>query len=171
MSAKRFGITAAVLNGVAALAGCSGEGPRDAIAPSSDVVVDAGAPTRSRTGYEYVARRPLAAVALAEARGLPLADARAAMDRLADGLDACVMQEAHGGPPPGGAARVIAQVRGDGAVEGVSVRVDPGSRPAVVALVCLVAPVKLLSFPASDGAARGLAIEALWGAVSPAPQP
>jgi hypothetical protein len=156
-----------------AVASCSG-GTRDALAPSRDIVVDAG-PAASAGTYEYVARRPLGVVALAEARGLPAAASRAAIDHLADALDACVTDQAHGGAPPRGAARVVAQLGDDGGIANVSLRVDPGGNggnaAATVALLCLVAPVKLLSFPLADGGARGLAIEALWGQPSAAAQP
>jgi hypothetical protein len=164
---------ARVLRGVAlagTLAACSG-GARDALAPSQDVVVGGGPSTRTAEGYEYVARRPLAVVALAEARGLPTAVTRAAIDRLADALDTCVTEQGVGRAAPRGAARVVAEVGDDGGITGVSLRIDPGAAAPAVALLCLVAPVKLLSFPLADAGARGLAVEALWGAPSAAAQP
>jgi len=144
------------------------------VAPSNDVIVDGGPPARAAEGYEYVARRPLAVVALAEARGLSAPDVRAVVDHLADGLDACATEQGAkaGGAPPQGAARVVAEVGRDGGVSGVSLRIDPGSAAPALALLCLVAPIKLLSFPLAPddaGGNRGLAIEALWGPTSPAP--
>jgi hypothetical protein len=170
MTARAAGVGSACAASLV-LAACSGGGTRDAVAPSRDVVVDGGAGARSPEGYDYVARRPLAVVALAEARGIAAADARGAIDRLANALDTCVTEQARAGGPPRGAARIVAEVGDDGAVGGVSLRVDPGTTQPAVALVCLVAPAKLLSFAMSDGGARGLAVEALWGATSAAPQP
>jgi hypothetical protein len=132
------------------------------------VVGDAGAATRSPEGYEYVARRPLAVVALAESRGLDPAIARAAVDRLADSIDACATDEGRRGSLVEGAGRIVAQIDGDGHVAGTSVRVDPGEGVARSAVVCLVAPTKILVFPPADAAARGIAIEALWGRTIPA---
>jgi hypothetical protein len=152
------------------LAACSA-GPRDAVPPTRDLVVDAGSSPRSAEGYEYVARRGLAVVALAEGRGLSAATSRAAVDHLADALDTCVTEQGRSGAPPRGAARVVVQIGDDGGVSNVSLRVDPGGSSAAIALLCLVAPVKLLTFGAADGAPRGLAIEALWGTPSAAPQP
>jgi hypothetical protein len=132
---------------------------------SHDVVVTNAAP--GEQGYEYVARRPLAVVALAEARGLDATVARAAIDNLADALDTCATEEGRRGTLVSGAARVVAQIGGDGRVAGTTVRFDPGPGVAQNAVVCLVAPAKQLVFPASDGGARGMAIEALWGRVTP----
>jgi hypothetical protein len=151
-------------------AGCGGEG-RDVVPASRDVVSSRRAPAQGAEGYEYVARRPLAIVALAEARGIEAVTARAAVDRLADRLDACVTDQARGGSPVTGAARVIAQIDATGAVEATRVRIDPGASNASTAVVCLVAPVKLLTFPAAEGDGRGIAIEALWGQVAPQTQP
>ncbi|MDP9001054.1 MAG: hypothetical protein M3O46_13175, partial [Myxococcota bacterium] len=69
-----------------------------------------------------------------------------------------------------GAARVVAPIEDSGAVGIPSVRIDPGVGVAESAVICLVAPVRLLTFPPSDAGARGIAIEALWGRiVSPPP--
>jgi len=150
------------------LAGCAGgEGGRDIVPPYSDRVVDAGAPGPSDQAYEYVARRPLAVVALAESRGIAPAIAIAAVDRLADAMDACATDRARRGPLGDGAARVVGQIDPDGAVAGAAVRVDPGAGAAQAAVLCLVAPFKLLIFPQVDAGVRGLAIEAIWGRVPP----
>jgi hypothetical protein len=161
----------AALTACAALAGCAADG-RDVVPVSHDVI---GAPTAAASpeGYDYVARRPLAVVALAEGRGLDLAVASAAVDRLADRLDACVTEESRSGAPVAGAARVVAQIDATGAVAATQVRIDPGYGGAPSAVVCLVAPMKLLTFPPADHDGRGIAIEALWGHVqaTPAPSP
>jgi len=145
-----------------------GGGGRDVIPASRDVVADAPAPAQGAQGYEYVARRPLAVVALAEARGIESITARAAVDRLADRLDACVTDEAQKGGPVEGAARVVAQIDATGTVAATRVRIDPGGSGASSAVVCLVAPMKLLAFPPASSDGRGIAIEAIWGRVVPA---
>jgi hypothetical protein len=137
------------------------------VPPSHDVVVDAGPPPRSPEGYDYVARTPLAVVALAEARGLDPGVARAAVDHLARALETCLAEHGRSSGPLHGAARVVAQVADDGTIAATSVRIDPGPGGADIAVLCLVAPVKALTFPAADAGARGLAIEALWGATTP----
>jgi hypothetical protein len=151
-----------------ACAGAAGEGGHDVVPEWKDVRVtegagaDAGGP-----GYEHVARRPLAVVALAEARGVDERVARAAIERLADALDTCATSEGSRGTLVNGAARIIAQIAPDGTVAETSLRVDPGAGVLQNAVLCLVAPVKMLAFPPSDAGARGIAIEALWGNVGP----
>jgi hypothetical protein len=150
-----------------ACASCAGAGDegRDVV-PASHDVVGGAATAQSAEGYDYVARRPLAVVALAEGRGLDPVIARAAIDRLADRLDACVTDEAgKGGGRVEGAARVVAQIGANGAVAATQVRIDPGGNGAASAVVCLVAPMKLLTFPPADHEGRGIAVEALWGHV------
>jgi hypothetical protein len=144
---------------------CAGaaDSTRDIVPQSRDVVVDAAAPKGDQQDYEYVAKRAVAVVALAEARAIPAEVARAAVDRLADALDACVTERSRHGPLAKGAARLVVQVGNSGAVEATNLRIDPGPGVAESALICLVAPTKLLMFPAADGEARGFAIEALWG--------
>jgi hypothetical protein len=168
---------ASVLEGVscvlAAISGCAGSGGEghDVVPESRDVQVRGAAAATGgdpSQGYDYIARRPLAVVALAEARGLDPAVARAAVDRLADALDACVTEEGRKGTLARGAARVVAPIDSSGAVAGTSLRVDPGAGVAANAVVCLVAPLRMLAFPATDAGARGIAIEALWGALIPA---
>ncbi len=158
----------AILGFAFSLFACGGAG-RDVVPESRDVVASAPGPARGTEGYDYVARRPLAVVALAEARGVAPETARAAVDRLADRLDACVTDQARSGGHVEGAARVIAQIGANGDVTATSVRIDPGEGAAQTAVVCLVAPMKLLTFPPGEGAARGIAIEALWGRVQAAP--
>lgn len=150
----------------AAVAACGGGG-RDVVPESRDVVADTRASPQGVQGYEYVARRPLAVVALAEARGLESITAHAAVDRLADRLDACITDLARAGGSVEGAARVVAKIDPSGSVAATQVRVDPGAASASNAVVCLVAPLKLLTFPAAEAEGRGIAIEAIWGHVAP----
>ncbi len=155
------------LCGVSGLATCAspGDGGRDVVPPSSDVVVDASTPSRSTEEYEYVARRPGAVVALAEARGIAPGVAQEVVDHLADSLATCGAE--HGSRQ--GAARLVAQIDDNGAVTAANVRVDPGAGVAESAVLCLAAPAKVLVFPPSDAGARGFAIEALWGLVPSGP--
>jgi hypothetical protein len=149
-------------------AGAAGEGAGDAIATRDVRVTGAGAAGQGARaqGYDYVARRALSAVGLAEARGLEARIARAAVDRLADALDTCITDQGRQGHPVDGAARVVAQIEPDGSVGPASLRIDPGNGGASIAALCLVAPLEQLSFGASDAGARGIAIEALWGRVA-----
>ncbi len=157
-----------VLCGLAMLLPCcagAGGDTHDTIPESHDVVVTNPGPAGEQ-GYDYVARRPLAVVALAEARGLDPVIARAAIDRLADALDSCATDEGRKGTLVNGAARIVMQIDGDGRVSGTNLRIDPGSGVAQNAVVCLVAPAKMLAFPPADAGMRGIAIEALWGQVT-----
>jgi hypothetical protein len=150
------------------LLSCAGSGARDSVPESRDVrVVEAGATTAGMQGYEYVARRPLALVALAEARGLAPELAREAIDRLADALDACATDQGRKGSRVDGAARVVAPIEPNGHVGTPNVRIDPGAGVAESAVMCLVAPMRLLTFPQVDAGSRGIAVEALWGRLIP----
>jgi hypothetical protein len=131
-------------------------------------VTDAHADPNGGGGYEYVTERPLAIIALAEARNIPKDVARAAVDKLADRLDICVTEHGNGGVAPGGAVRVVAIIAKDGSVRIGPVRFDADDGGASTAAVCLIAPMTELVFPATaDGAQRGLAIEAMWGSGVP----
>jgi predicted small secreted protein len=150
-----------------ALTACAsaGGGGRDVVPESHDVqVADAGPAPRSQ-GYDYVAKRPLAIVALAEARGIDPDVARAAIDRVADALDTCAKEQAQRGALTNGAARVVAEIDERGLVAGTNVKIDPGPGVVTTAVACFVAPMKMLVFPPTDGGAaqRGIAVEALWG--------
>lgn len=149
-------------------AAAGGEG-HDIVPPSRDVEVRDTGGTATAQGYDYVARRPLGVVALAEARGIDPPVARALVDRLADALDACATDEGRKGTLVDGAARVAVQIDDSGNIAGSSVRFDPGPGVAENAALCFVAPVKMLTFPPSDAGARGFAVEALWGHVIPSP--
>jgi hypothetical protein len=157
----------ALVLAAALLAACAGSS--DIVPVSHDVVGNAGGSGTTPEGYDYVARRPLATIGLAEGRGLDPAVARAAVDRLADRLDACVTEQSRGGTPVAGAARVIAQIDAGGSVTATQVRIDPGNGGAASAALCLVAPLKILTFPPSDRDGRGIALEAIWGQVAARP--
>ncbi len=127
---------------------------------AANVEADSGAES-----YTYIARRPLGVVGLAEARGLPNDVARRAIDHLADALDTCATDLGRQGRLVDGAARVVAMIGGDGAVVGLNVKVSPGASVAANALLCVITPLKLTSFPPADADAgsRGIAIETAWG--------
>ncbi|HEY5243704.1 MAG TPA: hypothetical protein VIJ22_19620 [Polyangiaceae bacterium] len=162
---RAFGGALSVL--LLSCAGAGGEG-HDVVPPSHDVQVrGADATNPSAQGYDYVAKRPLAVVALAEARGLDVAVAHAAVDRLADSLDTCATDQGHQGRLVDGAARVAVQIDDSGNITGSIVKIDPGPGVAENAALCFVAPVKMLTFPPADAGARGFAVEAIWGRVIP----
>jgi hypothetical protein len=149
------------------LVGCAsaGGGGRDVVPESHDVQVADGGPPASSQGYDYVAKRPQAIVALAEARGIDQDVARAAVDRVADALDACATEQGRRGTLTKGAARVVAQIDERGLVSGTNVKIDPGPGGVTTAVACFIAPMKMLVFPPVEAstAARGIAVEALWG--------
>jgi hypothetical protein len=148
-----------------ALAACAGQS-RD-IVPETHETHGAEATTTtapSPEGYVYVAKRRHGLVALAEARGIADADARQLIDHLADELEVCATRlERESKLSDVGAGRVVANVDPDGAIRGVNIKAAPGAGVASNLLVCVVAPLRLASFSASDAGARGLAIEAAWG--------
>jgi hypothetical protein len=168
ISTRSLAMGALLAGGACALA-CGGMAGRDVVPESVDVrVTDASAPAPpAERGYEYVARRPMALVALAESRGISQDVAREAVDRLADALDACATEQGRKGHPVDGAARIVAPIEQDGTVGPPSLRVDPAPGVAQSAVICLAAPVRLLTFPSADAGTRGLAIEALWGHLIP----
>lgn len=152
----------AVLAFPTTLVACASTPPRDSV-PDGQVekVGVEGAPE----GYEHMAQRRSATVALAESRGLDRAEITAAVETLADRLESCAREPSAGRPgPSGGVARIAARVADDGSVEGLNVKVDPAQ--ASTALRCLVVPMKLLVFRVSPKAqfagTRGFAIEAKW---------
>lgn len=132
----------------------------DAITESKDTKVRGG----TADGYVYVAKRSGATVGLAEARGLPTAEATRVVDRLADGLADCLKSQASRGTLAAGAVRIVAEID-DGGVPGPpSVTMSPGSEAS--ALLCMVAPFRMTQFSttSSDAGARGIALEATWDA-------
>src|SRR5258708_38451525 len=100
-------VVAAVV-AVAAGVSCAGSGGEnhDALR-EHDVQVAGRGGAGSSQGDEYVAKRPLGGVALAEARGLDGGVARAAIDRLADPLATCAAEQARKGGPADGAAPIL----------------------------------------------------------------
>lgn len=161
----RASLVAAVALTLAACASAGGGG-RDVVPESHDVQVNGPAPAASgQQGYDYVAKRQLSIVGLAEARGVDPDVARAAVDRVADALDSCAAEASRRGALTQGAARVVARIDERGLVSGTSVKIDPGSGVITTAVACFVAPVKMLVFPPIEAGAaeRGIAVEALWG--------
>jgi hypothetical protein len=151
---------------------------RDVVPVSKDirgtgnpVGVDAPKPV---DGYEYVARRKLGTVALAEARGLPQDVAGRAVDALADRLQACAADLEKSGKLVRGATRVVAAIDASGSVNGLNVKVSQGKAAAANAILCVISPLRALNFPAVDGdagGARGIAIEAAWEGSEPGEEP
>jgi hypothetical protein len=147
-----------------AVAACS-PSPRDVVPDSRDVRVQPGSDAGANPdAYVYVARRTHGIVALAEARHMTDAEARAIVDRIANEMEECAQRlEAQGGLVDG-AARIVAVASPNG-TPALNVRLAPGDAVAQNALLCLIAPVRAISFPhtASANAPPGLAIEATWG--------
>ena len=151
------------------LCGC-GAG-RDVSTESRDVRgVDPGAApaAAAKDAYEYVAKRPLGTVALAEGRGLSKEISQAATDRVADAMQRCGAALAAKGKWVRGAGRVVALIGPDGNLSGLQVKIAPGADVAANAILCFIAPIKSLTFPPADGdggaVQRGIALEAAWGA-------
>ncbi len=143
------------------LADCGGG--RDVVPETHDVRGDQK-PSTAQDGYDYLARRSFGTVGLAEARGIPADVAARAVDRVADQLDACEKDLRDQNRFVPGAIRIVALIDDRGAVEGVNVKLSDDKGAAANAILCVVAPVRLLSFPPNDGDAgqRGIAIEASW---------
>lgn len=165
---RRFAVAGALLLSPAA---CGGG--RDVVTESRDVRGVVAPPTGTadprNLGYEYVARRPLGTVGLAEARGLPRALAEGATDAVADTMQRCLADRLREDRMVQGAARVVARIEDDGNVSGVNVTVSPGADVAANAILCFIAPIKSLTFPPAAAGARGaasarrgLAFEAAW---------
>ncbi len=151
-------------------------GGRDVVPESHDVQEAHGREDKGAAGYEYVAKRPLGVVAVAEARGLAPDVIRGVADRLANSLDVCATRLAAEGRLVPAAARVAAHIDRDGSLVGVALTLTPGPGPTANALLCFVSPFKLVRFPAADvdaasAASRGIALEASWGAMIPATGP
>jgi len=167
---QRFARGSVLATGFAFLWACS-SATQDVVPASRDVVLNAGAASSSPRDYEFVVRRPLGTVALAEARGVDATAARAMVERLADALDTCVGERHRAGGSIAGAARLVVRIGANGRIAAARLRLDPGLArgAAETAVLCLAAPAKTLVFPASDSEARGFAIEAIWGQPSPEP--
>ena len=139
---------------------------RDVVPESHDVE---GIAKTTVGGYEYIAKRPLGVVAVAESRGLAPDVVKSVADRLADALDLCATGLAKQGRLVPAAARVAAHVERDGSPVGLALTLSPGAGPTANALLCFVSPFKLVRFPVSDvpPETRGVALEASWGARLP----
>jgi hypothetical protein len=150
---------------VAACTACSacGGGTRDVVPETHDVRVGTSGGDVAGT-YFYVARRPLGFVALSKQLGLGELAARAT-DHLADALDACATNLAVKGRLVEGTIRLDATVGPDGSVVVGHMTVAPGEGVAANALLCVIAPLKLTSFPADpgDAGARMFEVDASWG--------
>lgn len=144
--------------------GCAG-GPRDTLDPSHDVrVSDAGGPQAS-DGYAYVARRPLVALALAEARNIGEEEARKVLDHAADGASACFDRFSREGHLTQGAARIIVPVDDAGIVGQPLVKFSAEQGAAVQGMLCVVASLRMAGFTptAPGGPQRAIAVEVAWG--------
>ena len=148
--------------GLALLCACSPGGAVDVADRSHDVVRPPGSADPPE-GYEYVIKKPHGTLALAEGRGLDRDVARRASERLAEGMERCLASLEKGAPIVPGAVRVVAPIDAAGAVGQPLVKVSAGGDAAATALLCLVAPVKMMAFPTGgDAGARGIAFEATW---------
>lgn len=144
-------------------AACS-PSPRDVVPESRDVRVipDAG----PSDAYAHVARRRHGVVALAEARNMGDGEARQIVEHIADELERCATGLEAQGLLVEGAARVVA-VAGSNGTPALNVRLAPGDAVAQNALLCLIAPVRTVTFTPSKAGTPGLAIEATWGSPKP----
>ncbi len=150
-----------------ALAACS-PSPRDVVPDSRDVRIQPGSDAGANPeAYVYVARRPHGVVALAEARHMSDVDAKEIVDRLANDLEECSQRLLAQGTLVEGAARIVA-VAGPNGTPALNVRLAPGDAVAQNALLCLVAPVRAITFPraTTSNATPGMAIEATWGPIA-----
>jgi hypothetical protein len=149
---------------------------RDVVPVSKDITNNAVGTDGPKPvdAYEYVARRKLGTVALAEGRGIPKEVAGRAVDALADRLQACAADLEKSGKLVRGATRVVAAIEPDGSVNGLNVKVSQGKAAAANAILCVISPLRALTFPAVDGdagGARGIAIEAAWEGIEPGEEP
>ncbi len=145
-----------------ALAAC-GAGGRDVVPETHDVHVGGGA---TPGAYAHVARRPLGFVALAREAGLGSEMAAGLAEHLADALDTCATSLAAKGRLVEGTVRIEASVAPDGSVVVGHVTVAPGDAVAANALLCVMAPLRLMTLPAKapgDRTARTFALDASWG--------
>lgn len=126
---------------------------------------DASAPPEksSPDGYEYVAKRPHAAVGLVGVRNGARPDAERIVDRIADDLEACAVRVEKRGELASGALQLVVMGGGNGNAEITDVRLAPGGPVAANALECVVAPLRASALTPSFT----LAIEATWGAAGP----
>ena len=143
---------------------------------SRDVVPDTPARTVASAGaaekhkpaqpdaYVHVARRPHVSIGLAEARGITEAAGAEMAEALASRFEACAARLAREGTLTPGAARLVAVAGPRGEAEGFNLTLAPGEGVDRVATLCLVAPAKMMVFPAADAKQRGIAVELTWSA-------
>jgi len=114
--------------------------------------------------YVHVARRPHVNIGLAEARGITEAAGAEMAEALASRFEACAARLAREGTLTPGAARLVAVAGPRGEAEGFNLTLAPGEGVDRVATLCLVAPAKMMVFPAADAKQRGIAVELTWSA-------
>jgi len=148
---------------VIAILSCAPSGPRDVTEHTHDTTGQHG-----QEGYEYVVKKPHGVVALAESRGISKDAAKDAIDRLAASFDNCLAKLEKQAPLKQGAARIIVPVDDVGLVSEPLVKLsDTTPDTKVTTLLCLVAPLKMLTFPppgpgSPEAGTRGMAVEATW---------
>jgi len=129
-------------------------------------------------GYVYVARRPLAIVALAESRELETALAIRVVDQLADVADTCLTNLGREGQLGAGALRIVLEWNDDGSLAGINRTFSPEKGALATGLLCVVHPAQTLVLaplsaeekrsratrPMAEAARkRAMAIESTWG--------
>ena len=170
-----FAAFAVTFTGLVISTGCS-PASRDVVPGGRDVRVapsaDGSAPAASNEAYVYVARRPHAAIGLVGAHFMSDADAHRLVDRLADDLEGCAGRLEERGALVEGAMQLVAASGARGNAEVTDMRLAPGGPVASNALECVVAPLRVLAFPAppkanANAGTPALAIEITW---NPAPR-
>jgi hypothetical protein len=138
--------------------GCAA-GPPDVLDPNGGSA-DASVAT-PQTGYAYVARRALVAVALADSKGFSDDETHAVIDRVADAASACFKKSAN---LKVGAVRVIVAVDNGGVAGAPDVTFSP-QESAPIGLLCVLAPIRFTKFAPSsaDAGDRSITIESAWG--------
>jgi hypothetical protein len=133
-------------------------------AQSDATRLDAHEP-RDPAGYEYIAKRKLSVVGLAEGRGIDREVTARIVEALADSFEVCAENLSNAGKLVDGAARIAAAISPRGTPIGLALKLSPGPAVTANALLCFISPFKLTSFPAAgpDAPPRGLAVEATWG--------
>ncbi len=154
-----------ILVAAIALAGCPSGNSRDVVPVARDVRLGpeggAATPPTSPDGYAYVAKRARASLGLVGSRNMKEEDARRALDRIADDLDACAARLEKRGALVDGAVQLVALGNDRGTAEITDVRLAPGGPVAANALECIIAPLRASSLAPN----ATLAIEATWGPV------
>jgi hypothetical protein len=149
---------------------CAPATPRDYVPETHDVrsnEADA-APAPKPGGYAYVARRAHGAIGLAGVRAMSQADAERVVDAAADEMERCARAQQAEGKLVDGAARLVVAGSPRGHAQIGDMEIAPGGPVAANALLCLVAPLKTLSFPkGTSERTPAILLEATWGPVRP----